>query len=336
MCKKSVFLLVVGLMCANLCGCYDMSDIEDVSAVMAVFVDRDSITYCTVTASSEEKRYNYSLYETDNDNIYQGIHQLVVRTGKEISLSHIEAILFSVDCDNERVKDNLNALLGRTNSHPKAPVAYFEGDGYDFASKVTDIADNGDGKRLRQILDNRFSGAVVCNAMELCYALNYSASGVTAPVVAIAGDGLTYTGVVYADSNRSVYIGKPYSDIVTAVLNKGETVTYGEESPVEIRCVSYDVTYEKSSNQADIEIRFEYGGYGSDGDGLGKSVGDGLEYIYDLRKDGYDILHLYNFIKKSCYTITAFERFAESYGGVAACVGDMDVDIRLGIERERD
>ena len=336
--KKSIFLLFLVLVCLVTTGCYDMVDIEDIGSVAAIFVDSDSITYCTVTASPDEKKYSYELYTSDVGNLYTGMNTLSERTGKEISLSHMEAVMFSADCPIDRVKENINALLGRTNSHPKSLVACYEGGGEDFAKDILEGADISTGKHLRHLLDNRFSGVALCTAMEFCYGVNFEGGGSVAPLIASEDGDITYTGLVYASPQGMVSIPRPCSDIINAVKNQGKKVNYGEKSPVEIECTSYDVVYDKVANRADISAEFELRGFGSSmqTEAVGKDIREGMEYIVALKDSGFDILDIYTDIRKTFYTIPAFENYVTARGGAVSCVRNVDVNIRTGVGGEKE
>jgi hypothetical protein len=314
-------------------GCYDMLDIEDINALSAIFVDEESITYCTVSASPDEKDYNYALYTFDEDNIYQGINILSEKTGKKISLSHLEAIMFSVNCPNDKVKENINALLGKTNSHPKSLVAYYEGSGAELIRMLMEDADSGGGRYLRRFLDNRFSGIVPCRAVEFCYGVNFEGGGTVAPLISYENGNIINSGMVYTSVQGSVSIPRPYSDIVNGVINRSNYVSYGEKSDCEIRCTAYDVMYDKRNNRADISAEFEYSGFGKNlqSDILGKDIRDGMEYIVSLKDSGFDVLDLYTEIKKSFYTIPSFERYIASQGGALGCVQNVEVNIKTGV-----
>lgn len=334
--KKSLFILLVTVVSCIVSGCYDMVDIEDICAVSAIFVDSDSITYCTVNASPDEKKYSYTLYTSDEENLYQGINILSEKTGNEISLSHMEAIMFSVDCSHDRVKENINALLGRTNTHPKSLVAYYEGTGDVLADKIMKSAQNGGGKYLRKLLDNRFSGISVCNAVEFCYGVNYDGSGSTAPVISSDSDNIIFNGIVYANTKGSVIIPRPYSDIVTAVKNCGKDVCYGEKSSVEIKCVTYDAEFDRENNRYDIRGEFACSGFGADVDSEvpGRELNKGMEYIVSLKDNGFDVLDIYTDIRKSFLTISSFENYVASRGGAEECVRKVDVSIRTSLGGE--
>ena len=338
MAKKCTFISLVVLVALMLGGCYDMVDIEDIQSVAAICVDNGSIAYCTVSASPSEKEYSYDVYSIEGDNLYHGIDSISRQTGKVVSLSHLEAIMFSDDCSHQLVKENINALLSRTNSHPKAMAVYYEGAGKSFLEGISVSAKTGFAKHIRQVLENKYSKNTVCSAMELSYAMNFEGAGATVPVIGKDDDGnIIYTASVFTNSQDTMLLRKPVSDVLTALKNPGSGVYADIGQPVELKCTEYNISYNKSENRVDVNAGFEYNNvYNSEitDDDMGKMLNDGVNFILQQRLVGFDILDIYSRIKKSCISIPALEKHIYSAGGSAKAVQSVVVDATINVYKK--
>ncbi len=328
-CMLVFFAIIASIM---LGGCYDMVDIEDIQSVAAICVDNGSISYCTVSASPSEKEYSYQVYRFDGDNLYHGIDSISRQTGKIVSLSHLEAIMFAKDCTHKLVKDNINALLSRTNSHPKAMAVYYDGDGKSFLEGISVSAKTGFAKHIRQVLENKYAKNIVCSAMELSYAVNFEGAGATVPVIGEDNDGnIIYTGSVFANNTETILLENSVSDVLTALQNPGSSVYVDMGQPVEIKCTAFDISYDKSANSAEVTAVFEYNNAytGIADSDIGKMLNDGLNYLLKQRTEGYDIADMYSSIKKSCLSIPSLDKHISAAGGVANAVQNVKVDVTL-------
>ncbi len=314
-------------------GCYDRTDIEDIKNIALIIVDENTISYCTVTTEPEEKSYGYNVYEVETDDLYYGINSVSSQTGKEASLSHLEAILFTDKCSYEKLKKSVNSLLEGTNSHPKVMTAYIAGDAKSFFEQLNIPSDTSVNKLIGNVFHNRFGINTECTAMEISCALNFDISGRFVPVVYTDDDGnINFSGSMFVNSLGHIYVERSTTQFINASKTKGGMVyiDYENES-VPVRCneINFKTAQQNINCNAQLEIY-------SQKDDKKQAVSDYAKAVTDdiiaKKNNGFDLLNLQGEITKKFRDIPSFERYIKNNGGVQNWIKNIDVNIEIEVK----
>ena len=285
---KRLILIIIST--AILSGCYDQTDIENLKNVSIICVDNSNIYFCCVTSKKDDNKYSYDLYTVNTDDLYYGIDNISKITGKVISLSHVEAIIFSDQCDYNHIKKTVNSLLEGTNTHPKIMTAFYNGNFKDFFETVKVPSDISISKFMDKILLNNNIVIPMCSAMELSCALNFDIPGYLVPLISI-NNGNIEVGESYFVNNKGINLINKTVTGITALINtkKGNAYIYWNNNyvPVEIENVRHIA--DKSNVNILIDLKDE----------KQKMIFDYYENeIYKLNREGLDLLGAENYLNK--------------------------------------
>lgn len=294
-------LILIILLTAILSGCYDQTDIENLKNVSIICVDNSNIYFCCVTSKKDDNKYSYDLYTVNTDDLYYGIDNISKITGKVISLSHVEAIIFSDQCDYNHIKKTVNSLLEGTNTHPKIMTAFYNGNFEDFFETVKVPSDISISKFMDKILLNNNIVIPMCSAMELSCALNFDIPGYLVPLISI-NNGNIEVRESYFVNNKSINLINKTVTGITALINakKGNAYIYWNNNyvSVEIENVRYNV--DKSNVNILIDLK----------DINQKTIFDYYENeIYKLNREGLDLLGAENYLNKNFIDVNSKKEY---------------------------
>ncbi len=329
MIKKLLFIFVFACL---LCGCYDNTDIEDIKNISLIIADTNKISYCTITTEPEEKSYGYKVYNVATDDLYYGLNSIGEQTGKEVSLSHLEAIMFSRECDYQTVKKTINSLLEGTNSHPKVMTAFLDGDAAMFFDRLDIPSDTSVNKLISNVFNNRFQNTTRCTATELSCAMNFDVSGKAVPVVYADDEG----NIQSIDSVFVNNYGFANLDVNTAqFLNAigGSREVYIDYNNVNVPVKCEEIKFDTSQNTIKCKVLFAIS---SGRDSTTKQAfSDFAKVVTDdiiaKKENGFDLLNLQVEIIKKFNNIPSFEKHMQKNGGVKNWLKNINLNIEIGV-----
>ena len=292
---KKFFGVYLCLVCLFFTGCYDMTDIENIKSIAVIGVSNNEITYCTVSTTPDEKIFDFDVYPVKTDNIYDGMNKVSLLTGKEASLSHLEAVVFNRDCTFERINLICSEIVRGVESHPKVLTAFCDVNLNDFFEGIKIPSDTSLYKIISDVLDDRFASSVKCTVKDLYDGIKYSKCA-TVPVIDLDEDGnmnpagslcINDSSIMYFDNNitRTINLlldGKkpvfyPMSFGHVAVTLKEKKIRFSAFDKAEIKLhLIYNLADEDTKKEQEIER---------------KIVSD-TEKILDARNYGFDIINL--------------------------------------------
>lgn len=334
--KKLLLILTALIVCLSFAGCYDMTEIEDIKTVSVVCVENGKITYCTITTSPEEKKYGFELYPIKTEDLYEGLNSISVKSGKEISVSHLGAIMFKKDCPPSLIRSVCTSAIGGSEFHPKVMTAFVDMDFDEFFEKMSVPADSIMYKKITDVLNDRYAAATECTVMDLYHGIMHETLGVNMPVISLDEDGnIVIGGSGHISGLKVGFIDKELTDTVNLLENSGKPVYYKlKEGSVAAKVVGGYVNFDKEKNH--IYISLDIGASGG-----GKFVSDSMESeleeriysdvikICNQKNNGFDILHLNREMLKKFKTENSFDDFKNSKGGFSGMMKSLDFDIEI-------
>ncbi len=330
MIKKCVFIFAFACL---LCGCYDQTDIEDIKNVSLIIVDKGNISYCTITTEPEEKSYGYNVYNVTTDDLYYGINSICNQTGKEVSLSHLEAIVFTKNCEYNIVKKSINSLLEGTNSHPKIMTAFLDGDASAFFDKLSIPSDTTVNKLISNVFDNKFTSTTQCSAMELSCAMNFDMSGKCVPVVFLDNEGnIKSSESVFVNNYGFAELDATTTQFLNAAFGRGEVYVNYNNATAPIVCKN--INFATNLNNIDVNANLQI----CSGQSLGakQAFSDFAKTVIDdivvKKNNGFDLLNLQGQMAKKFNSISSFEQYIQNNGGVQNWLKNINVNIKAEVK----
>ena len=316
-----------------LCGCYDSTDIEDIKNVALIIADNDKISYCTITTQSDEKIYGFKVYDIATDDLYYGINSIEEQTGKQVSLSHLEAIMFTTRCDYKAVKKIVNSLLEGTNSHPKVMTAFLVSDSAMFFDKLNIPSDTSVNKLIKNVFHNKFQATTECTAMDLSCAMNFDVAGERVPVVFADDDGnIKSNESMFVNNYGFAHIDEHTTQFLNAISSDGEVYINYDNIIIPVKC--RNIKFDLSQNNIDCNYVLEIC---SDSDKTSKqAITDFVKYVTDnitqKKKNGFDLLNLQGKIIKNFNSISSFEKYIQNNGGINNWLKNINLNIEIEVE----
>lgn len=324
MIKKTIAVFMILLL---LCGCYDKVDIENIKSIALICVDNSKMYYCSVSGDMAEKKYNYTVYPIQTDDLNYGLNYICEQTGKKMSLSHLDAMLFSTECNYNLVKKSVNALLQKTNTHPKVMTAFFNGSFKEIFENPNIDNDVSLGKTIDKILTNKYTYITKCSAMELSCAINFDSAGKSVPVINLNNGQFEHYGSVYVDYFNMVYLDDVTTQFVELIKNKsaGNYVKFNN-SDIFIDVSSVDINVNKQT--AKLKINLNTKGI-KDKKMLVDAINHFKQNVVNLNNNGFDIFGLANYLNKSFKSIPDKNEYLKKYNGINGWISNLNLDIEV-------
>ncbi len=329
MIKRLSFIFVFACL---LCGCYDHTDIEDIKNVALIIADTNKISYCTITTEPEEKSYGYKVYNVATDDLYYGLNSIGEQTGKEVSLSHLEAIMFSKECDYQTVKKTINSLLEGTNSHPKIMTAFLDGDSAMFFDRLNIPADTSVNKLISNVFYNRFESTIECSAMDLSCAINFDVAGKAVPVVFADEEGnIKSTESVFVNNYGFASLDMNTTQFLNAIDSKEVYINYNNIN-VPVECQNIKFTLSQNSIDCDAVLKIRSGSDSTTKQVVSDFVKAVTDDIIFKKNEGFDLLNMQGKIVKEFRDIPSFEKYIQKNGGVKNWLKNINLNIEIGVK----
>lgn len=329
MIKRLSFIFVFACL---LCGCYDHTDIEDIKNVALIIADTNKISYCTITTEPEEKSYGYKVYNVATDDLYYGLNSIGEQTGKEVSLSHLEAIMFSKECDYQTVKKTINSLLEGTNSHPKIMTAFLDGDSAMFFDRLNIPADTSVNKLISNVFYNRFESTIECSAMDLSCAINFDVAGKAVPVVFADEEGnINSTESVFVNNYGFASLDMNTTQFLNAIDSKEVYINYNNIN-VPVECQNIKFTLSQNSIDCDAVLKIRSGSDSTTKQVVSDFVKAVTDDIIFKKNEGFDLLNMQGKIVKEFRDIPSFEKYIQKNGGVKNWLKNINLNIEIGVK----
>ena len=334
---KKCMLFIVFFSCIFISGCYDMTDIENVKSISAIGVSETTMTFCTVTTTPDEKIYGFDIYEFDTDNIYDGLNEISLTTGKEASISHLEAVIFEKDCPIEIYKSISSTVAAGIESHPKVVTAVSEIPVKELFEDINIPSDTSLYKIISDVLNDKFASVTECNMLDLYYGTRFSKNAIL-PVIKLNDDGnIEHTGSTCIKEDDILLLDKDITKTVNLLSNKGKPVFY--EMPfgdTAVNMTDINAKFDKDKNHLSFNISLVYNLTAADRD-TEKKITDRIRSdiikIIDYKDMGYDVLNVYRYILKGFYTEKRLEEFLEKSGGRENLLKSINYNIDIEIKR---
>ena len=302
-------------------GCYDQNDIENIKSIALICVDEENLYFCSAAPVKDENKYNYEIYSVKTDNLYYGINKLTQITGKEISLSHIEAMIFSDKCNYNNIKKCINSLLKDTNSHPKVMTAFFKGEVKSILDMISNTEYSNLSEHIDYILTNKYITTTKCTARQLSCALNFDVPGYCVPLISISNDNVVIRESVFVNNFGMQYIDEPVTSLINLINNKNgrDYVLYdGKAIPVIL------LNSKKYLDETGAEVILNFG------DLKNKKI---IEYfnneIKNFYKNGYDLLGFGELLNKKFVDEKSKNTFLSEFNDFQGWIRQLNVNIEV-------
>ncbi len=334
---KKYMMFVAALSFLFVSGCYDMTDIENVKSISAIGVSETTMTFCTVTTTPDEKIYGFDIYEFDTDNIYDGLNEISLTTGKEASISHLEAVIFEKDCPIEIYKSISSTVAAGIESHPKVMTAVSEISVKELFEDINIPSDTSLYKIISDVLNDKFASVTECNMLDLYYGTGFSKNAIL-PVIKLNDDGnIEHTGSACIKEDDILLLDKDITKTVNLLSNKNKPVFY--ELPfgdTAVNLTDINANFDKDRNFLSFNIDLVYNLTDADKD-TEKKITDRIRSdiikIINYKNTGYDVLNVYKYILKEFYTEKGLDEFVEKNGGRENFLKNINYNIDIGIKR---
>ncbi len=142
--KKTIIPLVLSLCIVCLSGCYDNKETDTFATVLSVAVDK----------SPEGRKYTFSVADTSGktgtdggdsassvtlsvsaENIHNAVNTLSGRLSRNLSLSHLSAVLFSLEEAQKGMYEEIEYLEKRVSVRPQTHIVVTKGNAGEFLSQ---------------------------------------------------------------------------------------------------------------------------------------------------------------------------------------------------------
>lgn len=314
-------LLLIFLCLFLFVGCYDSNDIENIKSISLICVDDEFIHFISTSSIHGESKYKYELYTIKTNELNYGINILSEMTGKQISLSHLEAMIFSTDCNYKHIRQNINFLLNDTNTHPKVMTAFYSGD----IKNITNIIYIPEYSSLNEFIDNiltnTHSNITKCSARELSCALNFDISGCCVPLIKVLDGNVIMQECLVVNNIGMEYIDETITTLISLINNKKdrEYVSF-EDQTILIELKKFKIYSNKSGLTIKLKVSeikdkklFEY--FNSK--------------IIDLYNKGFDVFKAGENLNKEFIDAKSKNEFISKFGDMQGWVRDLDVNIEV-------
>ena len=334
--KKSILFVLAVFLCSFLCGCYDKTEIEDIKTVSAVCVESGKITYCTITTSPGEKSYGFELYPVETEDLHEGLNSISVKLGKEISVSHLGAIMFKKDCPPSLIHSVCTSAAIGSEIHPKVMTAFVDMEFDEFFNKMSIPTDSLMYKKISDVLDDRYAAVTQCTVMDMYHALMHETLGANVPVIALDKDAnISILGMGHISGNNVAFFDKPLADTVNLLENSGKSVYFRLSNiSVAAKVIGGHVDYDAKQNHMSISLDIGASGGGKSVDDLSREelrerIYMDIQNILSQKNIGFDILHLNRQMQKKFLTEQKFIDFQNSNGGFSSMMKNLTIDINI-------
>lgn len=334
---KKYVLSAVFLGCIFISGCYDMTDIENVKSISAIGVGEDKITFCAVSTTPDEKIYGFDIYEFDTDNIYDGLNEISLTTGKEASISHLEAVIFEKDCPIEVYKNISSSVASGIESHPKVMTAVSEIPAKELFENINISSDTSLYKIISDVLIDKFASVTECNMLDLYYGTKYDKNAVL-PVISLNDEkNIEHSGSACVKKDNIMFFDEDITKTINLLLNKKKSVFYRLTSgDTAVNMTDFDVEFDKDKMLLSININLTYN-LSDFSKQTEKEIEDRVKSdfttIVDYKDMGFDVLNIYKYILNEFYTEKEFVRFSEKNGGRESILKNINYNINIDIKK---
>lgn len=318
--KKIKFLLCAAV-CTLLCGCADMTDIEKIKSVAAIAVSDSAVTFCTASASAQEKTYDYEVYRFETDNIYDGMNMLSECTGKQASLAHLTAVLFEDGTSQNTIKNCVGSVVGGGESHPKAMAAFISCGAQEFFDGITVPSDSSMYRLLTDIPDDKFAAVTRCEMIELYYALNLDDCALL-PMFTVSGEGsIVQHGAVCVGTDAAVVTDSAVADAIGLAKDGSKPVYFTlSGGRAAVRTENRKIRFDKKSNTAHIclDVVYNFGrgtNMKSAENELKQILTENLKTALELKNSGFDLLSLRRKAAREFMTEDGYRKYVSENGG---------------------
>lgn len=315
-------------------GCYDMTEIEDIETVFAVCAEDGKITYCTVTASSDKKDYGFELYPVETEDLYKGLNSVSLKTGKEVSVSHLGVIVFKTGSSPTLIRSVCESAIRGSEFHPKVLTAFVDMEISDFFEKMTVSEDTVMYRKLTDVLDDRYASVTKSTVMDLYHGIMQRSLGVNIPVITLDGDGNIVTdGSCHVSGDRIMYINQNLTDTVNLLKNSGKPVYFTlSGGSVAAKVTGGSAEFDRNGNHISISTEIDISGQYVNKDTraeLEDRIRSDVVRIVNEKNNGFDILGLNREMRRAFFTEGEFLDFCNSKGGFEGMLRELNFDITL-------
>ena len=311
-------IILIPILTILLSGCYDMTDIEDIETVTTVYNEPKKITYCTVTTIPDEKKYGYRLYTCETSDLFEGINEISLKTGKKISVAHLDSIIFMKDCEPPLIKEVCTSAVDGSDFHPKIMTAFSDMSSDDFFAKLSVPDDTVLYRHISDVFHNKYAVVPQCTVIELYRSLQNESPGVNLPVFTLDTDGnITSDGICHVSYNKTGFFHSDFAETVNLLENRGKPIYYNSDGEIiSVTLTDGNVEYDKDRNfiMLYMEIHTDIGGEEIEEHTIKlikeKITSDTVK-ICNEKNNGFDILNLSREMLKKFISEEEFNRYKE-------------------------
>ena len=317
-------------------GCYDMTDIENIKTVSAACVEPGKITYCTVTTTPGEKSYGFELYPVETEDLYEGLNSISLKTGKEISVSHLNALIFKKDCPVSLISTVCTSAINGSEIHPKVMAAFVDMEFDDFFDKMLLPGDTVMYKKISDVFRDRYAAVTQCTVTELYHGLKHESLGVNMPVFSLDAEGnIVSDGIGHVNVRDTGFFDRSIADTVCLLKNSGKPVYYNTgANSVAVKLVGGGVDFDRERNYISISLEVGVSGGGKPVSentlrALEERISSDVIKICNQKNTGFDILNLNREMLRSFVSERDFTRYCSSKGGFYSMLTALEYDVHI-------
>ncbi len=363
--RLAVFILIICL-CGPMCGCYDNQEIDRTAYVIAIGIDK------------AEEKYNYTFQisaplamssggevsapegeEKDNrvqniiigaSDLYDARNKLNNFLSKDVNLSHLKMIAFSMESAKEGISPHMTFLLREREVRPNTRLCVSENKAEEFLKGITpaleantaeyydSIAENGSiyapSKTLREFVNEE---SVFASTLPIGKVSDFKDSGEFSNEgnipLRVSSSKSEFSGLCLIKDRRAVGTLSPLlSGLYGLIMGETENMDISIEKGGKWHMVRlspqgkaiFQVNQTEGGDRINMRIGFAAEINSVNGELTEKDVEDYLcKELYALfiksRDMGCDIFRAGNYLRRSCRTISEWEeldwnnRFCEAY-----------------------
>lgn len=334
-------IILIPILTLFLSGCYDMTDIEDIETVTTVYIEPQKITYCTVTTIPDEKKYGYRLYTCETTDLFEGINEISLKTGKKISVAHLDSIIFTKECEPPLIKEVCNSAVDGNDFHPKIMTAFSDMSSDDFFAKLSVPEDTVLYRHISDVFHNKYAVVPQCTVIELYRSLQNENPGVNLPIFTPDANGnITTEGICHISHDKTVFYRSDFAETINLLENKDSTVYYsldGEKIPVSL--TGGKAEYDKDRHFIMLYMEITPDNIGKKTDKhtltlLKNKIRSDTVKICNEKNNGFDILNLSREMLKKFVSEEEFNRYKEECGGFYPMLKKLNFDVEISIRGE--
>lgn len=173
--KKIIVCIILMFFCFNLTGCFDSNEVDNLSYVMAVGLDKGECNLLRITlqialptqiaggggmaGKSSMKEESFTITTIETTTIYSGLNMVNTYVSKQLNFSHAKLFVFSEELAREGIQQYINALIRGEEFRPNMFIVISKCNAEDYLNEVKPILEPNPAKYYEMNLEAyRYTG----------------------------------------------------------------------------------------------------------------------------------------------------------------------------------